>query len=211
MRKPDYRTLFVVVLVGVSVLVLLTAYLTLATGVQADKAQEMKQYQPRTLVGASSQDIERAAIEYAQAAFQTANSFTLLQQRAITTKDLPRLGLDKLEFLHPDYQLTLVILKGEADLSKMPGALVASQKASQKANYLGLVFDTKTGVPSYVIASPSGNEFRFALNNMILPDDTITNKSAPAKEAPAVSPAPPLWTMLTPSSEPAPTVRTDSK
>jgi hypothetical protein len=70
----------------------------------------------------------------------------------------------------------LVILKGDFDISNMPGAgNIPKSNWHWRVGYIAYVMDLKAGLPTLTVSSPQGGLFRKALNNPNLPDDLPAN------------------------------------
>ncbi len=127
----------------------------------------------RPLVTASPEEVAQAALDYTCTHFRVlsgAPEVALI--RRVVPEDIAALDLPAPAYHSSDPPLMmLVILKGDFDVSNMPGIRPAVAPAEMRATYLGYVFNLRTGFPSLTLTSPRGGLFRRALNDPTLLDD----------------------------------------
>jgi hypothetical protein len=134
---------------------------------------------PSIGVSPLEQDIANLALNYTKKKYTAKGTPQVLYSRTAKIADLPKLGFEPHPGTHPDHTFLVVILKGEFDMSNMPG-LPPKEEASTwwQASYLGYVYnpDSKQVGPMMVAGSKTGGIFRQALNDPTLPDEN-PNKS----------------------------------
>ncbi len=122
------------------------------------------------LTSLSPEQVGQVAQDYTQAiGYLHSGESKVLLTRPVTRDDLPKLGLDSINFAGQDPPLMLVILKGDFDTSSIPRMTVPS--TPRRVSYIAYVFDLWAGEPALTITSPNGGVLRKALNDPTLPND----------------------------------------
>lgn len=163
----------------------------------------------RSLEGATQDEIARYAVDYARAQFGVVSGTPRVRLvRSVTTADLPALGLGGVSFTAEEPPLALVILAGDFDVSSMRGLGRSDPAvAHTRVEYVGYLFDLRSGIAALTATSPKGGRFRIALDDPSLPDDQPKVVPATENQAQAVpQPALPLRTPTDPYGSIAPTV-----
>lgn len=145
----------------------LLALISLAVGYT--RAEPPLPNNPRSLVGASMDEVERYAIEWAKAELRVAGEPTAILARDIRLDELPELGLTRIGGA-PERAYVLVVLKGDFDLYRtLPGFDKDSSKWHSQVDYIAYVFDREAGMPTLMQSSPYGGEFGALLGDPTLP------------------------------------------
>jgi hypothetical protein len=180
--KKKYPVNLKIMLAGGGALLLSGMCLTIGilSNQEVRSQQGKSPFKPHSLVSALPTEIGQAAIDHTLAQFSImSGSPQVLLTRSITVKDLPSLGLPKINFAALEPPLMLVILKGDFDISNLPGGgNIPKSNWHWRVGYIAYVMDLKAGLPTLTMGSPQGGIFRKALNNPNLPDDLPAN---PAK------------------------------
>ena len=143
----------------------------------------------RSLIGASSEEIGKAALDFTLERFSARGPSQVLLVRPVTLEELPALGLDTTEPSCVGMQLALVILKGDYDVSNVPH-VGEIPNATTRVAYLGYVWDLRVNSPMLIEPSVRGGRFRSALNDPSLPDDNPGYKPPTAQPGVTFIPAP---------------------
>ncbi len=132
-------------------------------------------FKVRPLTGASAEEVGQVAVQYTQDKYPSkAGTPQVVLARLVQAADLPALGLGSIDFASiEEPPLALVIVKGDFDVSRMPGLIRASAKMTRQAHYIGYVFDLWAGTPALTITSPQGSSFRNVLNDPSIPVDPL--------------------------------------
>jgi hypothetical protein len=189
MRKSQQKVIF-----G-SLLLTIVAALLLIGGILATRSVSANKIGNPSMLSASPEEIGNAAIEYTR---QNLNIISgtpqVVLNRSVTIPELPNLGLAAMSTPANPPPTWLVILKGDFDVSNLPGGAGPMQQL--KATYIAYVFDLRAGTPTLVQTSLTGGEFRKALNDPSLPDDykpvPQASKADQIPVTPTVSPLNPL-------------------
>lgn len=124
---------------------------------------------PRPLVGASMDEVERYVIEWAKAELRVTGEPTVILARDVRLDELPELGLTRIGG-DPERSYVLVVLKGDFGLYRtLPGFDKDPSKWHSRVDYIAYIFDRQAGMPTLMQASPSGGEFRTLLDDPTLP------------------------------------------
>lgn len=138
-------------------------------GVRYTRAEPPLPNNPRPLVGASMDEIEKYAIEWAKAELRVTGEPAVVLVRDVRLDELPELGLTRIGG-DPDRSYVLVVLKGDFDLYRtLPGTDKDPSKWHSRVGYIAYVFDREVGMPTLMQVSPHGGEFRTLLGDPTLP------------------------------------------
>lgn len=124
---------------------------------------------PRPLVGASMDEVEKYAIEWAKAELRVTSEPMVVLARDVRLDELSELGLTA-GGGDPERCYVLVVLKGDFDLYRtLPGTDYDPSKWHSRVSCIAYVFDREAGTPALMQASPYGGEFRTLLDDLTLP------------------------------------------
>jgi len=138
-------------------------------GVSYTHAEPPLPNNPRPLVGASMDEVEKYAIGWAKAELRVTGEPTVVLVRDVKLDELPELGLTRIGG-DPERSYVLVVLKGDFDLYRtLPGFDKDPSKWHSRVSYIAYVFDRQAGMPTLMQASPYGGEFRTLLGDPTLP------------------------------------------
>lgn len=161
-------------------------------------AYEKQRWQPRSLVGASAEEIAQVALDLTRRK-GTIRSGTpqVLLVRSVIAAELPMLSLGGTNFGAREALLALVILKGDFDVNNI-GIGMPAAVPGQSAKYIGYLFDLESGTPSSTFTSSNEDHFIQILTNPIF--STIRPiGSIPTSTLPTAGIAPPI--VLPPESD----------
>lgn len=128
------------------------------------------QFQPRDLTGASLQEVGQAAIDYTLAQFSVLSGTPkVVLAQPVTSAELSSLGLADINFVNREPPMALVIVKGNFDVSNLPGRVPPGVKRQNKVKYIAYAFDLRAGIPTLTTTALYG-EIRQALKDDSLPD-----------------------------------------
>jgi hypothetical protein len=180
MRKTWQKVIFGSLLLAIVVSLLLAMGILVTKNVSANKIGNS------SMLNASPQEIEKAALEYTSKNVATLNATPqVVLSRSVTSDELSRLDFTSIiTSLNPP-PLWLIILKGDFDVDKLPGGFTNRQV---KATYLALVYDLIAGTPTLVQTSLRGGDFRKALNDPSLPDDNPFTPQASTSDQVPITP-----------------------
>jgi hypothetical protein len=138
-------------------------------------------FTPRSLVGASWDEIDQAALDFICAKYQTFGGAPQIRMSRFTTpaEFISAFGEDRNGMACSDQQLALIILKGDfkEKVGSFPGYMDVDRLPHM--SYIALAFDLRQGVPMGMVSSPHGEKFRAILNDPTIP----TQVPAPAGPA----------------------------
>jgi hypothetical protein len=124
---------------------------------------------PRPLVGASMDEVEKYAIGWAKAELRVTGEPTVVLVRDVKLDELPELGLTRIGG-EAERSYVLVVLKGDFDLYRtLPGTDKGPTKWHSRVGYVAYVFDRQEGARWLIETSPYGGEFRTLLGDPTLP------------------------------------------
>lgn len=125
-----------------------------------------------SMLDATPEEIGNAAIEYTRQNLEILSGTPqILLNRLVTPTEAPDLvGLISIGYSLDSPPWRLVILKGDFDVSDLPGGLVGPNHRL-KATYIAYIYDLRAGEPTLIETSLTGGIFRKALNDPTLPDD----------------------------------------
>ncbi len=132
---------------------------------------------PDVLTNASEQEVGQVALAATARNFPTrSGTAQIALGRRVARDDLPKLGLQGIpQTTIEEPPLMLVIIRGDFGKPNLPG----TGNIGQQFKYIGYVYDLWAGIPTLVIASPDGHEFRMALNDPSLPMSPPVVATAP--------------------------------
>ena len=158
------------------VLVGIIAPLAIWGGRQAQTLFAGCQFVPGSLENKSAAEIERAALDYACANFKSVNAPRVRLNRTISPNEyMSFFGGNNA--LCKGQRLALVILEGGFESVNVPG--MRPKPASAK--FIGLLFDLKSGKPTSIMGSKTGEGFAEILNDPNLPPQTAQLAPIPEK------------------------------
>ncbi len=181
MRKTR-KTLVGLLSLSVGVLVLGVAMFTTTRTTAADTSSA----HPNVLTNATEQRVGVVALAQVKRDFAIRSGTPqVVHTRRITREDAATLNIGTISRTTiEEPPLMLVIIKG--DLSDPNFIGVAKGGPSRQFQYVAYVYDLWAGGPTLITASPTGGEFRVALNDSILP--AVPVRAVPSASIP--SPAP---------------------
>jgi len=157
--------------IAVTAAVVVALGLIVAGYAAADGRAAAQTFRVRTLVGESDREIGRYAVDYTRLLYRVVSGEPrVVLVRRVTAAELPSLGLGEIGFGGEEPPLALVILRGDFDISAMPGSLDPSLWPSRVA-FIAYVFDLRAGMAALTAGSYRGGDLRTALNDPTLPDD----------------------------------------
>jgi hypothetical protein len=149
------------------------------------------EFSPRSLVGASLEEVGQYAVAYTQARGHIASgSPMVLLVRPTTAAELASFGFGWQEFHCGEPPLTLVILKGDFDVSRSAGIRVDPSKWKSRPEHIAYAFDLRLGMPAM---EQFGGDMRRALGDPGLPDPpgSVPSELGGVEAGPAPPPPPP--------------------
>lgn len=158
------------------VLVGIVAPLAILGGRQAQTLFAGCQFVPGSLENKSAAEIERAALDYACTNFKSVNAPRVLLNRTISPKEY-MFVFGGNNALCKGQKLALVVLEGDFESVNVPG--MRPKPASAK--FIGLLFDLKSGEPTSIMGSKTGEGFAEILNDPNLPPRTSQLAPIPEK------------------------------
>lgn len=130
------------------------------------------EYGTSTLIGASPAEVGEFAVTYAQHQLVVHGTPEVLISRTVTREEIASLGLGCINFSSiEEPPLRLVIMKGDFDLSHMPGTTSPAVKSTWQAHYVAYVFDAWAAQATYLTSSRNGGRFRQVLGDQSLAED----------------------------------------
>lgn len=125
-------------------------------------------YPESNLLNATPQEIAQLALEEVNKIYLVpGGSAEVVYSDYITAQDLPKLGFST-EFVE-EPPMVLVIMKGDIDTRALQTSGLGRGK--ERAEYLGLVYNLRLGMPFTVVPSAKGGQFRAFLNDPTIPED----------------------------------------
>ncbi len=177
---------------------------------QASNAASECKFMPHSLVGGSWDEIDKAALDFVCAKYQTFGGPPEIRMSRFTTpaEFISAFGVERSGVACSDQQLALVILKGDfkEKVGSFPGYMDANMLPHM--GYIALAFDLRNGVPTGMVGSPRGEIFRAILNDPTLPTEVPGPTLAPGTRLFAVPPATNLQAVPSCNNgTPVPTIR----
>jgi len=160
-----------------------------ATAPTSPVASPSRTAEYHSLVNASTEEISKLAINYVEEKWRIAGRVKpeIVLARSITLDELTDLGLGNYSFSSIEVPpMTLVIIKGEFNFSGQPRRVRLA--AVPQINYVALVYDLWSGVPTVEVTSLDGSKFRKALNDPNLPTDEALLSSPDDRLRPSAGP-----------------------
>ncbi len=181
MRKTR-KTLVGLLSLSVGVLVLGVAMFTTTRTTAADTSSA----HPNVLTNASEQQVGVVSLAQVKRDFAVRSGTPqVVYTRRITREDAATLNIGTISRTTiEEPPLMLVIIKGDLSDPKFIGIAIGGP--SRQFQYVAYVYDLWAGGPTLITASPTGGEFRIALNDSTLP--AVPVRAVPSASIP--SPAP---------------------
>jgi hypothetical protein len=171
-------------------------------------AQTGRAFKARPLMGASTEEIQQAALDYTYAHFKVlGDTPTILLTRPVIKDELPLLGLSAIDFGGEEPPLMLVAIKGDVDVSDLRRSVRSPSPFIAK--YIVYIFDLWVGAPTLIEYSLDSSHFRKLLIDPTLPEEPqapdVSNELVPDIEP--MTPAPKLpYRSVAPTVMPSSTV-----
>lgn len=144
--------------------VLLTIGLALVRGALAREGGSTMSM-PRPTIDSSPQEVARFAIEATQETYPYSGTAPqVVVARRVSPSDVESLGLRSQA--EEGVPMTLVVLRGDFDISRFPGRVRMGGRGPHRAEFITYVYDLRNGTAYETIASPTERALRSVLKEL---------------------------------------------